>query len=208
MVKRMANTDTEKQTVGYYDREAENWASAHRGFEEKSYWENEMAKFHELLPSGKVLEIGSGTGKDASALIKMGYNYTGTDASEVLLKIAKKRNPDAKFEHMPVHDLDFPDGEFDGFWTAATLLHIPKNRIDGALTSIKRVVKPGGVGFISMKGGAGERTDPETGRWFAYYSQDGFGEVLKRNGFEIVDQTTRQGEKDWWLVFYVRTAKS
>ncbi len=196
------------KTVEYYDREAEKWASAHRGYEEKSYWQDEMTKFRTLLPSGKVLEVGSGTGKDASALISLGYDYTGTDASEGLLKIARKRNPSAKFEHMAVHNLDFPEGEFDGFWTAATLLHIPKDRIDGALTSIKNVVKPEGLGFISMKNGEGERTDPETGRWFSYYSQDGFHEVLERNGFEIVDQTTRQGEKDLWLIFYVRTAKA
>ena len=198
----MTATDKEKQTVDYYDREAANWASSHKGYEEKSYWEGEMAKFHELLPSGKVLEIGFGTGKDALALIALGYDYTGTDASEGLLKIARRRNPNAKFEYMAVHDL-----EFDGFWTAATLLHIPKDRIDGALVSIKKVIKHGGIGFISMKSGVGERTDPETGRWFSYYSQDEFNDVLKRNDFEIINKATRQGEKDLWLVYFVKTPK-
>lgn len=30
------------KTVGYYDNNAEAWASAHGGYEEKSYWESEM----------------------------------------------------------------------------------------------------------------------------------------------------------------------
>jgi len=129
--------DAERQTIDYYDREAETWTVTHGGYEKKSWWENEMAKFHELLPKGKVLEIGSGAGKDASALIAMGYDYTGVDASKSMIEIAKKRNPGATFLCVKVHDLDFPAGTFDGFWTAATLLHIPKSRIEEALAKIK-----------------------------------------------------------------------
>ena len=196
--------DKLNKTVDYYDNKAEAWTTSHGGHEEKSYWESEMRKFRELLPSGKVLEIGSGAGKDASALIALGYDYTGTDASEGLIKVAQKRNPKANFRNVAVHDLDFPEHSFDGFWTAATLLHIPKDKIDDALQKIKSQVKPDGVGFVSMKAGAGEREDPETGRWFAYYSQEGFREVLERNGYKVVEQETRKGEKDWWLVYYVR----
>lgn len=200
----MTLTNQEKQTTDFYDNKAMEWAAAHGGYEEASYWESEMSRFHELLPSGKVLEIGSGAGKDASALIAMGYDYTGTDASDGLLKVAQKRNPKATFKHIGVHDLNFPEHEFDGFWTVATLLHIPKDRIDEALQRIKTQVKSGGIGFITMKTGAGEREDTETGRWFAYYSKEGFQEVLERNGYQVIEEKNRQGEKDWWLCFWVR----
>ncbi len=201
----MTTTDREKSTVDYYDREGEAWVSTHGGNEGDSYWRVEMEKFHQLLPCGKVLEIGSGAGKDAAALIKMGYDYVGTDASEGLIKIAQKRNPGVRFEHVGVCQLNFPQHEFDGFWTAATLLHIPKDRIDEALEKIKTQVKAGGIGFISMKQGQGEKVDEKTGRWFAYYSQDEFTEVLERNGYSVVKKATRQGEKDVWLCFWVRT---
>jgi ubiquinone/menaquinone biosynthesis C-methylase UbiE len=200
----MTNTDREKQTVDYYDRKAEAWASAHHGLGKASYWQGEMERFHELLPNGKVLEIGSGAGKDAETLIKMGYEYTGTDASEGLIKVAQKRNPKATFKQVGVYELNFPEHEFDGFWSAATLLHIPKDRIDEALQKIKTQVESGGIGFITMKAGAGEKEDPETGRWFAYYSKKGFQEVLERNGYQVIEERNRQGEKDWWLCFWVR----
>jgi ubiquinone/menaquinone biosynthesis C-methylase UbiE len=196
--------DKEDVTINYYDREAENWASAHHGNEEESYWKEEMERFHQLLPKGRVLEIGSGAGKDASALIRMGYEYVGTDASEGLLKVAQRRNPEASFKKVSVYDLDFPARSFDGFWTAATLLHIPKKRIDEALQRIKSQIKPDGVGFITVKAGAGERPDPETGRLFSYYSQKGFKRVLERNNFEVVEESTRKGQKDWWLCYWVR----
>jgi len=194
-----------EQTIDYYDNKAADWSEAHGGHEEASYWQNEMNKFHELLPSGKVLEIGSGAGKDASALIRFGYDYTGTDASEGLLKVAQKRNPTATFRRVGVHELDFPEHTFDGFWTVATLLHIPKDKIDEALQRISNQVKPNGVGFITMKSGEGEREDPQTGRWFAYYSKDEFQQTLERNNFEVIEEQNRQEPKDLWLCYWVRT---
>ena len=203
----MSSTDREKQTVDFYDQKAEVWVAAHGGNEKTSSWQSEMERFHELLPSGKVLEIGSGAGKDAEALIKMGYEYTGTDASGGLIKIAQKRNPQATFRHVEVHELDIPEHKFDGFWTAATLLHIPKNRIDEALQRIKTQIKSGGIGFITMKAGAGEREDPETGRWYAFYSKEGFQAVLERNGFCVIEEKNRKGKKDWWLCFWVKVTE-
>jgi SAM-dependent methyltransferase len=201
----MTLTYKEKQTVDYYDRKAPDWTAAHGGYKGASYWTTEMARFHELLPSGKVLEIGSGAGKDAAALLAMGYDYTGTDASAGLINVAQKRNPQAKFICQAVHDLDFPEGNFDGFWTAATLLHIPKDKIGSALEKIKSNMKVDGIGFISVIQGEGERTDPDTGRLFSYYSEDEFANVLKTNGYEVVESKVRAGEKDTWLIYFVRT---
>jgi len=107
---------------------------------------------------------------------------------------------------MGVHDLDFPAGEFDGFWAAAVLLHIPKERIDEALKKIKKVVKPSGVGFISVKQGEGEKTDEATGRWFAYYGQDEFTDVLRKNGYKVLEAGIRPTEGETtWLTFFVKT---
>lgn len=200
LMRYMSLTDREKQTVDYYDREAENWTTAHG----ESYRKEEMEIFHRYLPEGRVLEIGSGSGKDAAALIAMGYDYVGTDVSKGLIKIARKKNPGARFEHLSVYDLNFPEHYFDGFWTAATLLHIPKDRIDWIFQRVKTQVKPEGVGFISVKKGEGEKTEEKTGRFFAYYSLGEFSEVLKRNGYEILESSTRQGEKDVWLCCWVR----
>ena len=69
-----------------------------------------MEKYHELLPGGKVLEVGSGAGKEAAALIGMGYEYTGADASKGLIALAQQRNPTAAFKNVAVEELDFPGG--------------------------------------------------------------------------------------------------
>jgi ubiquinone/menaquinone biosynthesis C-methylase UbiE len=159
------------------------------------------------LPSGSVLEIGSGAGNDASSLLEMGYDYTGTDASSGLIEVARKRNPQATFINVNADELNFPEKSFDGFWAAAVLLHIPKENIDNVLQSIKKQVREGGIGFISLKEGEGEEEDKKTGRWFSYYKEDEFKEVLLRNGFETVEvenkTENREGRPDW-LAFLVR----
>lgn len=196
-----------QKTVNYYDQHAEEWAQAKRGYEEGSYWGKEMQMFKRLLPSGKILEIGSGTGKDAKVLIRLGYEYIGIDASIGMLDIAKKRNPGANLQRMSALNLEFPDNHFDGFWTAATLLHIPKDSVGKVLENIAKVVKPNGTGFISMKEGGKEAEDKETGRGFSYYSRQEFENLLKESGFEVIEYKSKSGEKDFWMIFFVKVRK-
>lgn len=199
-------SDRKQKTVDYYDNEASTWASAHGRDEGESFWKDQMQIFHEILPSGKILEIGSGGGKDAAALMALGYDYIGTDASKGLIEIAQNHNPTAKFINMTVEDLDFPDNSFDGFWAAAVLLHIPKTDIDNALQSIKKQVRNSGVGFITLKEGDGEREDEKTGRWFSYYHKDEFKEILVRNDFKIIKFDKKidgRGDRPDWLMFFV-----
>src|SRR3989338_777066 len=125
------------KTVEYYNAHANEWAKEHGGYEDKSFWFEEMGIFNEYLPKGKVVEFGSGAGKDAKSLIRLGYDYVGTDASSGLIEVARKNNPGATFLNMPLENLRLPKSSFDGFWTAATLLHIPKKEIGKVLSNIK-----------------------------------------------------------------------
>jgi ubiquinone/menaquinone biosynthesis C-methylase UbiE len=161
-----------------------------------------------------IVEIGCGTGRDAVELIKRGFEYVGIDASEEMLKIAQKRAPDAKFRVGDFYKLDFPAESFDGFWAAAAFLHVPKSEIDLVIAEAKRILKPHGIGFITVK----EKTTMDEGiieeakgggiqRYFAFYDQDEFKEILERNGFEIL-KIMRQQEDDKiktrWVEFFVK----
>ena len=133
--------DKKVETVKYYDQEANSWSASHGGDDKESWWKDEMTRFNEYLPSGRILEIGSGVGKDAEALIRLGYDYTGTDASNGLLELARKRNPSATFIQRYAHEIDHSLGEFDGFWASAVLLHIPRDEMRDSLLAISSVIK-------------------------------------------------------------------
>jgi len=163
-----------------------------------------MKRFNEYLPNGKLLEIGSGVGKDAEALIKLGYDYTGTDASSGLLELARKRNPSVAFIQRYAHEINPSLGEFDGFWASAVLLHIPRDEMQDSLLAISSVLKNEGIGFITMKEGEGERVDEKTGRLYTYYKEDEFTKVLESVGFSVLERGRRDTEKDNWLIYYVK----
>lgn len=200
----------EQTTVNTYNSSASDWAGKHSS---SGFWAEEMKRFHNLLPQGKLLEVGSGGGRDAYELISLyHYEYVGIDVSSELLKEAQKVNPQATLLLKSLYELDFPEKSFDGFWTSATLLHIPKERIDEALGNIRRVVREGGIGFISIKKGLGEKVEQDEPamedkreRLFAYYQKGEFADVLGRNGFEIIEFSEKPvSERTTWLVFLVR----
>lgn len=170
-----------------------------------------------LLPEGSsILEIACGIGRDAVKLIEK-YKYTGTDASKSMLEIARKNLPNGEFKVMDFYNLEFPDKTFDGFWAAASLLHVPKSEIGVVLAGIKRVIKDNGVGFISLKlkDSLDEGVIKEnkrgipTERYFSFYSEGEFNQVLEKAGFQVVKETRVKEENDprqqMWLCYFVKS---
>ncbi|HVO86282.1 MAG TPA: class I SAM-dependent methyltransferase [Candidatus Binatia bacterium] len=194
-------TDKEKLTKGFYDRNAHSWSNQHMS---RGYWAKQIAEFKKLLPKGKILEVGCGGGRDAKELIALGYSYTGSDVSSGLLKEAKQNLPEQKFVLQSVYELSFPE-KFDGLWASAVLLHIPKARIDEALSSIKSVLKPGAIAYISLKNGEGEEVigEDDSARFFAFWKKEEFSKALARNGLEVINyiHDPRSLTDDWHCFF-------
>lgn len=200
-------TSKERLTIATYDRRAENWSSSHAT---ASFWGEEMARFKELLPGGRILEIGAGGGRDAKELVEAGYNYLGTDISKGLIEQARKNNIGVSFEEVSVYDLDYEES-FDGFWCSAVLLHIPRDRIQKAMQSINKNMKRGAIGFIAIKEGEGESLEADEKitqsdeRFFVYWNNEDFSKKLRDNGFEIVEQGYRpMSERTKWLTYIVK----
>ncbi len=197
----------ENNTTNYYDNNADQFTNKHYQYLKGSYWEVALDKLQEYIPSGHILEIGSGPGRDAEALMQRGYEYTGIDVSKGLLEIARKRNPNATLLEKSVYNLDF-DIKFDGFWSTSNLFHIPKSQISEALSQIKKNMKSNAVGFISVKKGEGEKVEKNTHRFFAYYSLDEFALILENNNFEILESETMISTgKTHWLMYWVKVRK-
>ncbi len=207
----MSITKKEKQTIAYYNENAEKWLVSHSPDAKPSFWTPELKLFQKYVPQGSILEIGVGGAGEASEFIKKGYKYTGIDPADTLIDIAQKRFPSATFLKNSVYDFDLPPSSFDGFWCSATLLHVAKSKIDLSLQKIKHVMKPGALGFISLAEGKEEYYDAETGRYFYLYDKNEFGSILHRNNFLIEEQAirTQNTSRTWlrsWLTFFVRVS--
>ncbi len=202
-------SEREKLVVDWYDQNAEVWAKQRKSIDEPSFWAQEYAYFEQLQkPQGKLLEIGSGSGREAIEWIQMGYEYSGIDTSKALIQIARQTAPLGHYFHTSVYEMSFPPNTFDAFSSWAMLPHIPKERIGLALDAIRIVLKSKAQGFIAMRKGTGEKQEPETGRWFSYYSQDEFEAILIKHGFEVLSKKRKQSRVDLvWLTFFVKSEK-
>lgn len=200
-------TPPEAVTKESYDSVSQKWHDTHST---SRFWRENFDKFFDLLPEGRLLEVGCGAGRDAQELIAQGYDYVGTDISMAQVEQARKNNPGATFEQASLYDLDFPE-PFDGFWAAAVLIHVPKDRIDEALEAIKKNMKTRAIGFLAMKEGEGERMEvkdylEDTPYFFAYWQRDEFREVLARHGMtSLHEDYIPMSERTKWLTYIVRS---
>ena len=126
----------------------------------------ELRDFILALPRGaKVLELGSGGGRDAGFMLAQGLDVHPTDASKELAAEAERRIG----RPVTIMTFDQLDAEalYDGVWACACLLHAPREELTTDLTRIHRALRPGGLLVASFKAGDGEGRD-QFGRYYNY----------------------------------------
>jgi len=148
--------------------------------------------FLELLPGKSILEVGCGPGRDARVFVDKGFQVLGTDLSERLLALARKKVSEATFEHMDATELHFENTVFDGVWASAVYLHLLPEDFLIALSESFRVLRQGGVIRFSVKKGDGliEEEDKRlihAKRLFYLYQRKQVEEMTEKAGFEILD---------------------
>lgn len=198
-----ALSEEEKETLKTYERIA---FRRHTQKGDPEFWREEFEKFKTFVSSGKILDVGCGSGRDALLFLQnSNYEYTGIDLSPDMLAIAREVAPNAKFIEMSMYELCFASETFDGFWAAASFLHIPKNRLSHVLQELKRVLRMGASGCVMVKEGVGEKMIGTQGekRFFAFYEKDEFCTSLEGNDFEILECYSDERDDQKWLIVFV-----
>jgi 2-polyprenyl-3-methyl-5-hydroxy-6-metoxy-1,4-benzoquinol methylase len=158
-------------------------------------------EFTERLPekNAHILDAGCGSGRDSLYFKRCGYKVTAFDASEAMVKATRRLGITAKI--LKLQDLNIRN-KYDGIWACAVLLHIPRAEIILVLKKLWRALKPGGIIFITLKEGSGERIAPD-GRYFIYYSSREFRSLLRQSGdwSEISSKKPQTGTTGTWLNF-------
>jgi SAM-dependent methyltransferase len=99
--------------------------------------------------------------------------------------------------------LPFGNGSFDIVWSIGSLLHIPRDLINVALSEVHRILKKKSIFIASIKKGVGESVDNE-GRFFTYYGDTEWAKMLINNHFMIssleVTPEVRENKTVDWIV--------
>ncbi|MFT5208143.1 MAG: 2-polyprenyl-3-methyl-5-hydroxy-6-metoxy-1,4-benzoquinol methylase [Candidatus Omnitrophota bacterium] len=98
-----------------------------------------------------VLEIGHGDGYGSARLARLAKHVTAIDLFEENSKKAALKYAKANlvFKAMNACELEFDDQSIDIVCSFQVIEHIPEKQLPAYAQEIKRVLKPGGIAFIS-----------------------------------------------------------
>ena len=150
--------------------------------------------FLDSLDGLRVLDAGCGCGRDYKYMVQKGFSVDGIDLSSGMLKIAKEKIPNGKFELMDMADLTYPDDKYDGILCNHSFFHIPVKEIPKTLLNFKRVLKNNGKLLLILNEGVGETMVEEPYRpgtyvYMNYFSIEQIKNLLQKYEFKIISAT-------------------
>ncbi len=132
-------------TESNFDRIAEHYDESLPAHVVDHYLEKRTAFVLEHCPLGSALDVGCGTGALAVRLADAGYEVTGLDPSEGMLRVLQERRSRVRAVRGSGTSIPFPDGSFDLVLSVATMHHIAApDDVRRTLAEMVRVASPGG----------------------------------------------------------------
>ncbi len=166
--------DTDGSTTGYYDRNAQAYFDATLNVDMSDLYDEFLPN---IPPGGRILDAGSGSGRDTLAFLKKGYEVDAFDSSPALAELSTRLTGVStqviRFQELESTPL------YDGIWACASLLHVPAKELHDALTRLLRALKLGGVLYVSVKHGSGERL-ADDGRLFVDLDKTGIQKLFAK----------------------------
>ncbi|MCI5108602.1 MAG: class I SAM-dependent methyltransferase [Candidatus Pacebacteria bacterium] len=191
----------DQRTIDTYNQKAKEY-----DYETLGFWEEFPRSFIDRfvsLTKGKVLNIGSGPGRDGLLLKERGLDVTCLDASEAMVKICKDKGFNAVLGDFL--EVPFKDDSFTAIWAYTSLLHVSKKDVDKALGEVVRVLEKDGIFGFGMIEGDSEEYKESPGidlpRLFSKYKREELEDLLKEHHFKILYLEEFKPRKNNYLNF-------
>lgn len=145
----------EGKAVDFFGSRAEEWVAL---YTTKTQFQDRLALFVEgvrrhVPGSGRVLDFGCGPGVMSLALACEGYEVTGVDGSERMIRVAEQRSPrhgsaNVHFEVMDSESFSLAPQSYDAVVCSSVLEYVKDD--EKLLRNLAGVLRPGGILLISV----------------------------------------------------------
>lgn len=183
----------DSQTIAAYDAAAAAYAGE---------WEQEQdaptdlyALLAEHFSPGQTADIGCGSGRDSAWLAAHGFAVTGFDASEGLLREARRRHPEVAFENRQLPSLDgIAEASFTNVLCETVIMHLPDDEVGPSVSRMLNLLIPGGTLYLSWRVTRGSDRRDDAGRLYAAFNEsavaDGFADANLLLDDEVVSASS------------------
>jgi SAM-dependent methyltransferase len=201
--------DTNSQTLAGYDKTVAKYIETTPQTVDgnlKTWIDKNLDK---LASGAKILEIGSGSGKDADYFASRGHAIEVTDASQGFVDYLIKNGKNARLLNALTDDLG---GEYDMVFADAVFLHFNRDQLKAVLSKVHTALRPGGHIVFSLKAGSGEEITErklDVPRYFCFWEEEAIKRLLVETGFNkieiaTIDDYRGKGRPDWLLLNAVK----
>jgi len=158
-------------------------------------------------PGDRVLELGSGPGRDAADLESAGLVVERTDGAASFVDRLNAAGHAARV--LSFYDEDF-GGPYDAVFANAVLLHVSRPRLTDVLKVARRATSVGGFLVATFKKGTGQGWSErklDARRHFTYWEEDELRPIVAAAGWTplSIADTTRSTSAERWLTLIART---
>jgi len=143
-------------------------------------------RFVKYLPQGaRILDAGSGSGRDTTWFLQNGYTVDSFDGSRRMAKISTRHT--GQVTNVLTFSEYLPKSLYNGIWACASLLHLPIEEIKETIKKFEGSLFDNGIIYASFKHGDSERTDLK-GRYFTDINENRIDELILNTNLKVVDK--------------------
>lgn len=137
---------------------------------------------------GRILDVGSGTGRWAGHLAGLGHDIDGLEPVEQFVNMARKAHPAVPFRLGAIDDLADSDDRWAGILAWYSLIHLGPDDLPNALALLRSVLEDDGTMLMSFF--AGTRLEPFNHPVTTAYRWPlpDMARALDQAGFEVIGE--------------------
>jgi len=139
----------DESTISAYDRSSASYA---QDWKEQPAPVDMYALLQTHFSDGPTLDVGCGAGRDVAWLQSNGFDASGVDASDGVLREARKAYPHIQFHNATLPRLDeLTPGVYQNVLCETVLMHLDSGDIPTAIRSLLALLVPGGTLYLSWR---------------------------------------------------------